>query len=788
MDLPSFASDLIGRTDDVATARRVLLGGEVRLLTLVGPAGIGKTRLSVEVAHGLASSLPDGVWFVDLSDVNDVESIPAAIVEVLGPHDAASSSDLARLHELLEARQLLLILDNFEQVGEGAGVLTELLASHPGLRILVTSRNPLHLKWEHTFILHPLHVPEGQELQNFDDIANSAAVRLFVQSAQSVRLDFALTPENMQDVVAICAYLEGIPLAIELAAAWTTLLPPATILTYLRSDPSFLHSRVRDVPARQQSLSAALDWSYDLLDVHEQELLRRLSVLLGGFTLDAARAVAGDTVPDMLDGLASLVDRSLVQLQPEDDLETERRFYLLETVRTNLLGRLEEHGELETAQKSHALYYLELAERERAKIRHLGCFIAPAVLPLPDDDGWQPESTFWLLDREYDNLRAALAWTERAGANEVGIKLAVALAPYWWIRALLAEGARYMEEAIRQNPDAPAALRARALDGLGTLLRRGGQPARAHALLEEALRLARTACDPPLLDTVLIDLATVELGEDESQLEAGTTPFQEALLTLRDGGDVWGVAVARSYLALAELFRLRGSSAEGCLRQVLSTFEDLGDSRSAGIVWLLLAAAAGLQDDGSQASSALAEATARLRDLDESSAIASCADLAAWLIRANDPLRAAILVGAADGVRETGFARSPYERRLHTEVMDDLQDRMHETDLESAVKQGRALTVAQILRVLDHQNAHSPVHDLEGISGAGVELSDREVEIIHLMSEGLSNKQIADTIFVSEGTAKLDIRSIYRKLGARNRAQAIGIAAERGLIRDSPLW
>jgi non-specific serine/threonine protein kinase len=784
--LPSPTNALIDRADEMETVRDALLGDEIRLITLAGTAGIGKTRLAVEIARELASCFPDAVWFIDLSNVSDLNSIPSAILDVFGMRGVPAFSALDRLHEYLGERHLLLILDNFEHIGAGAGVLSDLLASHANLRILVTSRHPLRLKWENTLTLHPLHVPDRGELQSLEGVSAASAVQLFVQSAQAVRLDFHLTPENVGDVVAICTYLEGIPLAIELAAGWTTLLPPSTIRKYLSSDPSFLHSRTRDVPARQQSLVAALDWSYDLLDSQEQALLRRLSVFVGGFTLDAAMAVAPDVVPDLLDGLASLVDRSLLQLQPEDDAALERHFYLLETIRTYALIRLEEHGEREEAQRSHALYYVSLAEREQAKVRHAGYFIASTTLPLPEDSTSQPESTFSCLDREYANLRAAFSWTEGAGEPEMELNLAIALSTYWWTRALLEEGTCWLEDALRRNPDAPPAQRTRALSGAGMLLRQQGKFEQAQSLLEEALSLARTVGDSFLLGGTLLNLATVRVGVDESQLDAAVALVQEALTVAQESGDVWGVALARVYLAFGELFRLEGGSAEGHLTEALSSLEELGDSRSAAVVWLLLAVAASLQGDATRAVSALAEGVGSASTLDDPNVIASCADTAAWLIRGDAPLRAAILVGASDAIRETGFARTPYERHLHMQVKDDLELRLREPELESARKQGRELTLEHVLELLEDEDALAPVPDLDGMSEADLQLSDREVEILRLMSEGMSNKQIADTIFVSEGTAKLDIRSIYRKLGAHNRAQAIGIAAERGLIRESP--
>jgi predicted ATPase/DNA-binding CsgD family transcriptional regulator len=777
---------LIGRADEMTIVRSALSGGEIRLLTLAGPAGIGKTRLALEVSGEMASAFPGGVWFVDLSNVWDVDSIPQAIVDALGLRGSSSLSALDQLHQYLGERNILFILDNFEQLEAGARVLSALLESHTKLRLLVTSRQPLHLKWEHTLTLEPLHVPRGRELRSLDSMATAPAVELFVQSARAGRLDFELTPDNARDVVAICAYLEGVPLAIELAAGWTTVLPPATISTYLRSQPSFLHTRARDVPPRQQSLDAALDWSYELLDPREQALARRLSVFFGGFTLDAAAAVAGDTVPDPLDGLADLVDRSLLQVQKDDDAAPERRFYLLETVRTFALARLEAHGEREDAQRRHALYYVSVARKEQKGIRQVGSLIAPAQLPVPDGESWDLDTLFAGLDREYANLRGALSWAQDAGEAKMELAIATALTMYWLRRPVLPERHRWLEEVIRRYPELPHVLRAHALNGVGLLFRRLGEFEHAQTLLQEALGLARDGDDARLLHAVLINLATALLGVSEAQLDAATALGREALAVAEASADDWGAAVACFYLAFGDLYERRGHYAEGYLREAFSTFDRLGDLRSSAATCLLLAAAAKLQNMDDRAISSLAEGARVARELHDPLLVASCADMAAWVIRLEDPLRAAALLGAADAIRETSFPRMPYERLLQTQVLNELKANVQQRALDSARQQGRELSVDQILDLVEAEDTIAPVPELEGVSPADLALSNREIEVIRLMSEGLSNKQIADAIFVSEGTAKLDIRSIYRKLGAHNRTQAIRIAATWGLLSEAP--
>jgi non-specific serine/threonine protein kinase len=561
-------------------------------------------------------------------------------------------------------------------------------------------------------------------------------------------------------------------------------LPPSAIYKYLISEPSFLQSRTEDLPPRQRSLDAAIAWSYELLTPAQRALVRRLSVFAGGFTLAGAMEVAGDTVPDLLDGLADLVDRSLLQLEPDSSAAPDRRFHLLETARVYFLARLEEHGEREEAYRRYATYVLAVAEDEAARVRQLGYLVAPARLPLPDGSTWHSSSWLAHLDREYPNLRAALVWSEQTGNVAVELDLAIALFAYWRQRPLLADGLHWLEDAIERNPDAAPARRAHALIAAGMLLLQPGQEARAQLYLDEALGLARTADDPCLLGEVLINAATVRVGVDASQLEPATALVREALSIWRAQGDAWAVAATHFYLAWGDLLRQRGSGAIGYLREALTTFERLRDPYSAAVTWLLLSAAASLQGDGRRVTSALAEATRISRALDEPQVIAACADVAAWLIRGDDPHRAAQLLGAAGAIRESGFARTPYERVLHAQTLEELAARMHEQELELARQQGHTLMANQILDLIEGHGISAPETHTDVLSDADSRLSDRELEVIRLMSEGMSNKQIADAIFVSEGTAKLDVRSIYRKLGAHNRAQAIAIAATQGWLAD----
>ncbi|MFQ5794857.1 MAG: AAA family ATPase [Candidatus Bipolaricaulia bacterium] len=390
----------------------------MRLLTLTGAGGTGKTRLGLQAAADLIDDFEDGVYFVDLAPISDPGLVVSAIAQKMGVREAEVGGRplLDSLKEHLRDKQILLLLDNFEQVVAAAPQVAELLAACAWLKLLVTSREPCHVRGEHVFPVPPLALPEPDRKRPLaiEYLMQYEAVRLFIDRAQAVKPDFAVTHENAPAVAEICIRLDGLPLAIELAAARITLLPPQVMLARLGSRLKLLTGGARDLPARQQTLRATIDWSYDLLDASEQTLFERLSVFVGGCTLEVAEAVCNGTGDleldvDVLDGLASLVDKNL--LRQEEQVEGAPRFLMLETIREYGLERLEASGEAEATQRTRADYYLALAEQAEPKL-------------------WGgPEQGEWLdrLEVEHDNLRAALAWCEQSGECEVGLRLGVAL-------------------------------------------------------------------------------------------------------------------------------------------------------------------------------------------------------------------------------------------------------------------------------------------------------------------------------------------------------------------------
>jgi predicted ATPase/class 3 adenylate cyclase len=680
-NLPAQFTSFVGREREVDELQRLLRQPETHLVTLVGPGGTGKTRLALQAASDLVGEYADGVWFVPLAAVRSERQIPAAIIEALGVREVPGESLVESLHGFLRARQLLLILDNFEQIVAAAPLVADLLAASPGLRMLVTSRAPLRISGEHEVDIPPLTIPE--ENARLDDAQASPAVRLFVERARLVRADFALTGQNVQAIIEICRRLDGLPLAIELAAARVRLLSPEAILKRLDSRLALLTGGGRDRPERQQTLRAAIAWSHDLLGDDERILFRRLAVFANGWTLEAAESIA-DAVPppvSAFDGLAALNDNSLVQQCSEDDDAPlgEPRFTMLQTIREFGQEALAASGEIDAARDAHADW-----------------FLAHALAASPNLTG--PSANAWLdrLDADHDNLRAALDWLVEQGNAGDAIRLAAALWRFWWLRGYISEGRQRLESALSlgDSPD-PVADRATALDGAGVLAEtqndydlaerlhrqalalsrnlhdeRGvarslenlgvlafdrGDFDQATAFLDESLDLARTHDDRPLIATALNDLGRIafsrgDLREAESLYEeslalrrkGGSSSeiarslnnlgfvafdlgefsrarrhFEESLQLYRAAGDKWGAAGPLYGLAMATRRDGDAQGAVALLEESLEIFLETGDPRNAAVARLDLADAIRECNDPTAAGRHYREALAAFAAVDD---------------------------------------------------------------------------------------------------------------------------------------------------------------------------
>ncbi len=570
-NIPVQRTRFVGREKEVAAAKELMLRQDVRLVTVTGPGGIGKTRLAVEVASGLVDRFPGGAHFVSLSSVSDPGLMASAIVQTLGIREAGGQSPLEILKKNLRdslRAPILLVLDNFEHLMQAAPAVAELLATAPNLKTLVTSRAALHVYGEHEFPVPPLALPDSKSMPSLQILSQCPAVALFVQRAAAAKPDFELNAENGRAVSEICARLDGLPLAIELAAARVKVLSLSAMQTRLASRLQLLTGGARDLPQRQQTLRATIDWSYDLLSAAEQKLFRRLSVFVGGCTLEGVEAVCdtkGDLDLDLLDGMASMVDKSL--LQQVQQANGESRFAMLETIREYAREKLEASGEEALTNRAHAAYYLVLAEE---------------VVPEQSDG----DGADWLerFTSEHDNFRAALEWLTESGEAEWGLRLGAALFRFWETREYLGEGSDTLGKLLKlKAAAAPTKARARALFAAGVLAGEQGDYPAANSLFSESLEIARHLGDQQGAAVSMNALAVN--ARDRGDLAMAHSLFEKSLTLWRELGDL--KAIARALSNLANILKLQGEyeHARNLHAECLAIFQGLEDRT--GVAWSL---------------------------------------------------------------------------------------------------------------------------------------------------------------------------------------------------------
>jgi non-specific serine/threonine protein kinase len=769
--LPTPLTPLIGREREIAAlcdllrdpSRRAeqacppIAEQPVRLLTLIGPGGSGKTRLALAVAARLQDAFSDGVAFVSLAAIRDPDLVPSAIAQALGVREAAEQPLAERLKSTLRQHQFLLVLDNFEQLLPAAPLVGELLAACPGLAVLVTSRAVLHLYGEHDVVVAPLALPDPRRLPPLDQLAQVEAVRLFVERARAARGEFALTDANAAAIADICARLDGLPLAIELAASRSRLLSPQALLARLEQRLPVLTGGPRDAPERQQTMRDTIAWSYDLLNADQQRLFRQLAVFAGGWTLEAADAVGGldlepsrDATQAVLEGIDALVDHSLVRQIEQSDGSV--RFDMLETIREYGRERLDAHAETEVTRRRHAAYFLHT--------------FAPATMSFEATTSGELARA----DTEHDNVRSALGWALEHDAA-AAIRCLETFGVYWWRRGLYSEARRWLEQSLASGRTLPATARASAQHGLSLFATTQGDYAEGQRCGEAALVLYRELDDRPGISNALFGLGRVALftGDHQRALQL----FEECRAV--DGDAEVSQAGVFGNLSSAAITGGEYERAAAYLDEGLERARRFGDL--AGIALLLERAAtlALKMDDAPRARQLLVESLAILqRHQPERRYATQALETCAWLAAVeHQPERAARLLGAVGREREAmGVPVPPSIQAEYDQFVPLATAQIDSAGWDLARSEGAAMTLEEaIAYALQDEPARSPV-----AAAVPSILSPRELDVLRLLVDGRSNQEIAAVLSISPNTVANHVANIMNKLGLDSRTAVVAWA------------
>jgi non-specific serine/threonine protein kinase len=817
-NLPARRSNLIGREREILDIKRELEA--TRLLTLTGAGGSGKTRLALEVARDLVDAYADGVWLVELAPLSEGELVPRAVAEALDVPERSEEPLADTLTEVLGGREMLLVLDNCEHLLEATARLADsFLDSCPRVRMLATSREALGVDGEVRWPLPPLSAPDPHDSPTTEELLRSESARLFLARARSRDPSFAFTPDSVRAVAMICRKLDGIPLAIELAAARMDALPLEQISERLEGSLELLTHGGRTAEPRQRTIRGTLDWSHELLLEAERVAFGRLSVFSGGWTLEATEVVMSDESigeSEVVELLSGLVEKSLVVAEATGE-GGGLRYKLLDPIRQYALEKLEQSGEFEDVKRAHAKYFLALAEE-----------IEPQLI------GSREAESFERLEEELDNFRAALSWASERGEIELSLRLAGALGSFWFWEEHGGEGRGWLEGALAREGPTSALARAKALGAASLLASQLGDYARARGAAEEGLRLSKEA---PTEDSrrpffvwnsptafFLNRLANVSMEEGDP--ERATALTEETLALSRQANEVQGIVWSLLTLAIAATLRADYEQAERLYAEGMSLARELdsayarflylqnwgwtallrGDyegatvlieeavelakERRRGFMGLLsrpldnLGWAALLGGELGRARAQFGENVALSEERgDKRTLLMSLEGLACVAGAEGEAVRAARLFGAAEALMETiAYRLVPQERAVLEPYRASVRSRLGEAAWEETHGNGRAMKLDEAIEYALSVEKPSSTTTLSSTAEhhpGG--LTSREVEVLTLVVEGLTNAQVARRLFLSPRTVETHLTSIYHKLGVNSRAAATRHALEQGL-------